>query len=100
VAPTLVPILVAAAVPLAVRAVLWGHHRGLGQAIAELVLFAAAYTAMALRRERDLVGELLGAVRVGGTGAGGPGSVPVGDDDVLEAAALPARPGPVGHRVQ
>ena len=102
VAPTLIPILVAAAAPLALRAILWGRHRTLGQAIAELVLFVATYTAMALWRERDLVGELLGAVRGGAGGPPGPapGSIPVGDDDVLETAALEARPGPVGERVQ
>ena len=102
VAPTLIPILVAAAAPLALRAILWGHHRTLGQAIAELVLFVATYTAMALWRERDLVGELLGAVRggAGGPAGPGPGSFPVGDDDVLETAALEARPPPVSEHVK
>jgi O-antigen/teichoic acid export membrane protein len=99
VAPTLIPILVAAAVPLLVRAILWGQHRTLGQAIAEILLFVVTYTGMALRRERDLVGELLGAVR-GGAGGAGSGSGPLGDDDVLEAAAVAARPGAVGQRVQ
>ena len=99
VAPTLIPILVAVAAPLAVRAILWGHHRTLGQAIAELAVFVSAYTAMALWRERALVGELLGAVRSGRGGAPGPGSMPLGDDDVLETATLEARPGPVGEGV-
>ena len=99
VAPTLIPILVAAAAPLVLRAILWGRHRTLGQAIAELALFVAAYTVMALRRERDLVGELLGAMRGGGAaGVAGRGHSPVGDDDVLETAALEARPGPVGEQ--
>ena len=100
VAPTLIPILVAAAAPLVLRAILWGRHRTLGQAIAELALFVAAYTVMALRRERDLVGELLGAMRGGGAAGVAPGSFAVGDDDVLETAALEARPGPVGEQVQ
>ncbi len=102
VAPTLIPILAGAAAPLVVRAVLWGHHRTLGQAIAELVLFVVTYTAMALRRERDLVSELLGALRGGGGNrgpAGGrdPSSAPMGDDDVLEASPLAPRPGAVGQ---
>jgi O-antigen/teichoic acid export membrane protein len=102
VAPTLIPILVGTAAPLVLRAILWGHHRTLGQAIAELVLFVAVYTVMALRRERALVGELLGAVRGGGGAAGGPGaaSMPLGDDDVLETVALEARPGAVSEGVQ
>ena len=37
VAPTLIPILVAAGATLVLRAILWGQHRTLGQAIAELV---------------------------------------------------------------
>jgi O-antigen/teichoic acid export membrane protein len=102
VAPTLIPILAATAAALVVRGVLWGHHRALGQAIAEVVLFAGVYVVLALRRERDLVGELLGAMRSGRApaGAASSGSVPVGDDEVLEAAALPARPGAVGHHTQ
>ena len=99
VTPTLIPIVVATAAALAVRAVLWGHHRTLGQAIAEAVLFVTAYTVIALRRERALVAELLGAVRGGRGGAPGPGSMPLGNDDVLETATLEARPGPVGEGV-
>jgi PST family polysaccharide transporter len=98
VAPTLIPILMATAAPLVLRAILWGHRRPLGQAIAEIALFCAIYAVTALRRERALAGELLGAMR--GAGARGPGSVPMGDDDVLEAAALEARPGPVGEHIQ
>jgi PST family polysaccharide transporter len=102
VAPTLIPILLAAAAPLVLRAILWGNRRTLAQAIAELVLFVAVYTALALRRERALVGELLGAMRGGAGGPVGPGrgSVALGDDDVLETAALEARPGAVGEGVQ
>jgi O-antigen/teichoic acid export membrane protein len=100
VAPTLIPILVATAAPLALRASLWGSHRALGQAVAEAALFCVVYSVMALRRERALVGELLGALRGRGAGGAGPGSVSVGDDHVLEAGALEARPGPVGEHVQ
>lgn len=103
VAPVLIPIVAAAVAPLVLRAVLWGDRRTLGQAIAETALFVAIYTVTALRRERVLVGELLGALR--GGGGSGPGSsesgaVAMGDEDVLEAASLPARPGPVGQRAQ
>jgi O-antigen/teichoic acid export membrane protein len=102
VAPTLVPIVAAAAAPLIVRVILWGQHRTLGQAIAELVLFVVTYTTMALWRERNLVRELLGALRGGSSGGRGPGlgSVPMGDDDVLEADPLASRPGAVGQRAQ
>ena len=68
--------------------------------VAEAALFCVVYSGMALRRERALVGELLGALRGRGADGAGPGSVPVGDDHVLEAAALEARPGPVGEHVQ
>jgi O-antigen/teichoic acid export membrane protein len=98
VAPTVIPIVAGAAAPLVLRGVLWGDRRTLGQAIAEAALFLAVYLALALRRERSLVDELLSAVR--GGNAPGPGSVPSRDDDVLEAASLPARPGPVGQRAQ
>ena len=102
VAPTLIPIVVASAAPLIVRAALWGGRRTPAQAIAEVALFCVTYGVMALRRERDLVSELLGAVRGGAAGAGSaaPGSIAVGDDDVLEAATVAARPGPVGQRLQ
>jgi O-antigen/teichoic acid export membrane protein len=62
-APTLIPLALAAAATLALRAALWGGHRSLLQAIAELLLFAAVYTVTAVRRERPLLDELLGAVR-------------------------------------
>ena len=42
---------------------LWGGHRTLAQALAELVLFAAVYAVTALRRERPLLDELIGALR-------------------------------------
>jgi hypothetical protein len=75
---------------------LWGGRRTVAQAIAEAALFVAVYAVTAVRRERVLVLELLGGLR----GAGGSGSVPVGDDDVLEAATLPARPGSAGQGTQ
>ncbi len=63
VTPTLLPIALAAAVARALRLALWGGHRSLGQAVAELALFAVVYTAIAVRRERSLLGELLTALR-------------------------------------
>jgi O-antigen/teichoic acid export membrane protein len=96
VAPTLIPIALASAAAMAVRVALWGGRRTVAQAIAEAVLFVAVYAVTALRRERVLVLELLGGLR----GAGGSESVPMGDDDVLQAAALPARPGSTGQGPQ
>jgi O-antigen/teichoic acid export membrane protein len=95
VSPTLLPILVATAVALAVRAVLWGGRRGLGQAIGEAVLFVLVYTATALRRERALVRELISGLR----GRAGVPLAAVGDEDVLEAAALPTAPGAASQSV-
>jgi O-antigen/teichoic acid export membrane protein len=63
--PSLPSIVLASAAALAVRAALWGGHRSLAQAILELALFVAVYTATALRRERTLMFELLGALRGG-----------------------------------
>lgn len=96
VAPTLIPIALASAAAMALRVALWGGRRTVAQAIAEAALFVAVYAVTAVRRERVLVLELLGGLR----GAGGSGSVPVGDDDVLEAATLPARPGSAGQGTQ
>jgi O-antigen/teichoic acid export membrane protein len=62
-APTVLPVLLATAAALAVRLALWGDRRHLGQAVLELVLFLAIYAVSAIRRERSLVGELLGALR-------------------------------------
>jgi O-antigen/teichoic acid export membrane protein len=61
--PSLVSIGLATAAALALRAVLWGGHRPLAQAIAELAVFVVVYLATALRRERSLMFELLGALR-------------------------------------
>jgi O-antigen/teichoic acid export membrane protein len=61
--PTLLPLVLACGVSLALRAVLWGGHRTLAQALAELVLFVAVYAVTAVRRERPLLDELLGALR-------------------------------------
>ena len=65
VGPTLIPIALASAAALALRLALWGGHRTLLQAIAELALFSALYVVTALRRERVLMSELLGAMRGG-----------------------------------
>jgi len=61
--PAAVPLVGAAAAVLAVRVVLWGGARTLGQAIAEVLVFAGVYLAGAVWRERPLVFELLRAVR-------------------------------------
>jgi O-antigen/teichoic acid export membrane protein len=62
-APTVLPAALATAAVLALRFALWGGRRHLGQAVLELLLFGAIYTVMAMRRERDLVTELFGALR-------------------------------------
>jgi O-antigen/teichoic acid export membrane protein len=68
IAPSVVPIVLAAAAVMALRLVLWGEHRTLVQAVAELALFVCVYTTTAVRRERPLVAELMGALRRGGQG--------------------------------
>jgi PST family polysaccharide transporter/lipopolysaccharide exporter len=65
VGPTLIPIALSCAAALALRLALWGGRRTLPQALAELTLFAAVYTVTAVRRERVLMSELLGALRSG-----------------------------------
>ena len=62
-APSALPIALSAAAVGIVRLAAWGGHRGLAQALIELGLFVAVYVAIALRRERELLGELLGALR-------------------------------------
>ncbi len=63
IAPTLLPIMLASGLALAVRLALWGGERPLLQAIAELIVFVAVYTITAVRRERLLLAELLAALR-------------------------------------
>jgi hypothetical protein len=63
IAPTFVPIVLGAGLALALRLALWGGNRSLGQALAELALFSAVYTLVAVRRERPLLAELVGAFR-------------------------------------
>ena len=63
IAPTLLPIVLATAAALALRLALWGGHRSLLQALAELAVFLGVYTVTAVRRERPLIDELLGAMR-------------------------------------
>jgi O-antigen/teichoic acid export membrane protein len=62
-APTLLPVTLAGGAALAVRFALWGGRRSLLQAVLELVLFLAVYGATAIRRERNLLNELFGAIR-------------------------------------
>ena len=85
VAPTLPPVLVATALAVGVRIVLWGGERPAWQAAVEVALFAAAFVALALPRERALLAELRGALGRGGEGGAGehdgderePGQLPV-----------------------
>lgn len=67
ISPMLLPVALAVGGSLALRVALWGERRTPLQAIAELVLFAAVYTASAARRERPLLAELFGAFRRRGT---------------------------------
>jgi O-antigen/teichoic acid export membrane protein len=79
--PSLVPIVLATAAALALRAGMWGGARHLLQAAIELALFAGVYAICVLRRERPLLEELAGALRSTPSGvivAGGPG--PAGDE--------------------
>ncbi len=64
--PVVLPIAAACAAAMALRLALWGGHRPLGQALAELALFTGTYALAVLLRERPLIGELLSAVRRGG----------------------------------
>jgi O-antigen/teichoic acid export membrane protein len=61
--PALVPLAGAAAATLALRVVLWGGVRTLGQTIAEVLLFGGVYLAGAAWRDRPLLVELLTAIR-------------------------------------
>jgi len=61
--PTLLPLALACGAAVLLRVVLWGGRRSLAQALAELVLFVAVYLVIAVRRERPLLDELLGALR-------------------------------------
>ena len=72
VAPALPPVLVATGLALAVRLALWGGEREAWQAVLELVLFAGAFAALALPRERALLAELRSAVGRGEQHAGEP----------------------------
>ena len=61
--PTLLPITLGVGAALIVRIVLWGGQRTLAQALVEVALFVGLYTITAARRERELLGELLGSMR-------------------------------------
>lgn len=91
VTPVIVPVGLACAAAMAIRLVLWGGHRPLGQAIAELAVFGGVYGLSAWRRERPLLTELLGALRAG-RGAPPEGSPPLGaamgDDEILEVQRI------------
>lgn len=66
VGPAVAPLALACGATLLLRLLLWGGGRGLGQAIAEAVLFLGVYGLGAARRERALLAEL----RAGYQGAG------------------------------
>jgi O-antigen/teichoic acid export membrane protein len=52
------PLVPSVAAVVALRALLWGGHRSLGQAIGEVVLFLAVYAAATWAGERTLIREL------------------------------------------
>ena len=62
-APAMLSAGAAALAVLAVRGLLWGGERPLGQAAAELVLFLGVFGMLALRRERVLLAELRAGLR-------------------------------------
>jgi O-antigen/teichoic acid export membrane protein len=64
------PVLLAAAPPLILRLALWGGHRGLAQAAAELALFMGTYVAATVLGERSLARELRAAARPAPLAAG------------------------------
>lgn len=61
--PALLPIAIACAGTLGVRLVEWGSGRRLGEAVLELITFAVLYAASVLCSERQLITELVAAVR-------------------------------------
>lgn len=61
----MVPVMAAAASPVALRLALWGGERPGWQAIAEIALFVGTLALVTLRFERDLLGELRGYLRAG-----------------------------------
>jgi O-antigen/teichoic acid export membrane protein len=63
VGPALLPLVIAVAAALAVRVGAWGGSRSLWQAAAEAIVFCGVYGALVMRRERDLIAELRGALR-------------------------------------
>jgi O-antigen/teichoic acid export membrane protein len=81
-----VPTAVAVAAALGLRAALWGSGRPEAQAIAELALFGAIVVVLTLRLERDLLAELVGALRRAGPGQQQPGE---GDGHEGDGGHLP-----------
>lgn len=73
VVPVLLPVAAASSAALAIRLVLWGDRRPLGQALAELIAFGVVYALAAWWRERPLLAELLGALRDSRARPGVPG---------------------------
>jgi O-antigen/teichoic acid export membrane protein len=69
-APVAVPALAAIGAAVAVRGVLWGGGRPLAQVALEVALFAGVFAAVAVRRERALLGELREHLRPADQGAG------------------------------
>ena len=69
VGPGALAVAAAAASALLVRAVLWGEREP-WQAALEVLVFAAVFALVALRRERGLIGELRGGLRAPQDGAG------------------------------
>ena len=69
-APAVVSAAGATLTVLAVRGLLWGGERPLGQALAELAVFLGVFGLLALRRERVLLGELRAGLRAGEQPAG------------------------------
>ena len=63
-APTVVPLLLATGAALALRAATWGGRRSALEAAIEVVVFGCVYAASVMRRERPLLRELTGALRV------------------------------------
>jgi O-antigen/teichoic acid export membrane protein len=68
-ARALVPVAVATAPVLVLRAALHGHARTLAQALAELALWLVLLAASTARMERGLLAELRGYLRMGGSDA-------------------------------
>ncbi len=85
VVPVLAPVAAGSGAALAIRLVLWGGRRPLGQALAELTAFGVVYGLAAWWRERPLLAELVGALRNSRAQPGVPGP---GDTDAPLTGAV------------